>query len=35
VILMNGDNGEAVGNDLVDRVARAYAWDMLEKPITH
>ena len=35
VIMMNGDNGEALGHEIVDRVARAYAWDMLEKPITH
>ena len=35
VILMNGDNGEALGNEIVYRVARAYAWDMLDKPIKH
>jgi len=35
VILMNGDNGEALSNEIVDRVARAYAWDMLDKPNKH
>jgi len=35
VIMMNGDNGEALGDEIVDRVARAYAWDMPEKPISH
>jgi len=34
VIMMNGDNGEALGHEIVDRVARAYSWDMLEKPLT-
>ena len=30
VVMMNGDNGEALGNEIVDRVAWAYALDMLE-----
>ena len=33
-IMTNGENGEALAHEIVDRVARAYAWDVLEKPIT-
>ena len=35
VIMTNGENGEAMGNEIVDRVARAYGWDMLEKATMH
>jgi CubicO group peptidase (beta-lactamase class C family) len=33
VIMTNGDNGGQLGADVRDRVARAYAWDMFDKPI--
>ena len=33
VIMTNGDNGGRLGADVRDRVARAYAWDMFDKPI--
>jgi CubicO group peptidase (beta-lactamase class C family) len=32
VIMANGDNGLPVASEIVDRVAAAYAWDMLDKP---
>jgi hypothetical protein len=32
--MTNSDNGEALGHEIVDRVARAYGWDMVEKPTT-
>jgi hypothetical protein len=32
VIMTNGDNGQAVAQEVVDRVARAYGWDTLHKP---
>lgn len=34
-IMTNGENGEALGNEIVDRVARAYSWDMVEKATMH
>lgn len=33
VVMTNGDNGHAVTQEVVDRVARAYGWDMLDKPV--
>jgi hypothetical protein len=33
VIMTNGDNGGAVIQQIRERVARAYNWDTLDKPI--
>jgi hypothetical protein len=33
VIMTNGDNGGILAQEVRDRVARAYGWDMLDKPI--
>jgi len=33
VIMTNADNGSIVARELGDRVARAYGWDLLDKPI--
>lgn len=33
VIMTNGDNGNSVIEEIRDRVARAYNWDTLDKPI--
>jgi CubicO group peptidase (beta-lactamase class C family) len=33
VVMTNGENGHAVTQEVVDRVARAYGWDMLDKPV--
>ncbi len=32
VVMTNGDNGHAVAQEIIDRVARAYRWDTLDKP---
>ncbi|MGP0000059.1 MAG: serine hydrolase domain-containing protein [Acetobacteraceae bacterium] len=32
VVMTNGDNGQSVAQEILDRVARAYGWDMLDKP---
>jgi CubicO group peptidase (beta-lactamase class C family) len=32
VVMTNGDNGQFVAQEILDRVARAYGWDMLDKP---
>jgi len=32
VVMTNGDNGQLLMQEIVDRVARAYGWDMLDKP---
>lgn len=32
VVMTNGDNGQPLAQEIVDRVARAYGWDMLDKP---
>ncbi|MBM3534277.1 MAG: beta-lactamase family protein [Alphaproteobacteria bacterium] len=31
-VMTNGDNGEALVSEVIDRVARAYGWDTLDKP---
>lgn len=33
VAMANGENGHPVAQEVVDRVARAYGWDMLDKPV--
>ena len=33
VIMTNGDNGMALMNAVADRIAAAYAWDSLDKPL--
>jgi len=33
VIMTNGDNGSAIIPELIDRIARAAAWDILDKPM--
>jgi CubicO group peptidase (beta-lactamase class C family) len=33
VIMTNGDNGGMLAHEVMDRVARAYSWDTLDKPI--
>ena len=33
VIMTNGDNGASVMTEIQDRVAKAYGWDLLDKPI--
>jgi len=33
VAMTNGENGHAVAEEVVDRVARAYGWDRLDKPV--
>jgi CubicO group peptidase (beta-lactamase class C family) len=32
VVMANGENGLPVASEIVDRVAAAYGWDMLDKP---
>lgn len=32
VVMSNGDNGFPLLQEVIDRVARAYGWDMLDKP---
>jgi hypothetical protein len=32
-VMTNGDNGAPVAAELVERVAAAYRWDMLDKPL--
>jgi CubicO group peptidase (beta-lactamase class C family) len=32
VVMTNGDNGQPVALEIIDRVARAYGWDTLDKP---
>lgn len=34
VIMTNGDNGQVIIKELMDRVALAYKWDLLDKPLT-
>jgi hypothetical protein len=31
--MTNGDNGRPVINEIRDRVAAAYGWDLLDKPV--
>jgi hypothetical protein len=33
VVMTNGDNGSTLVRVIVDRVARAYNWDSLDKPL--
>jgi CubicO group peptidase (beta-lactamase class C family) len=33
VVMTNGDNGEPLLMDMIDRIARAYGWDSLDKPM--
>jgi CubicO group peptidase (beta-lactamase class C family) len=33
-VMTNGDNGGQVAAELVERVATAYRWDMLDKPLS-
>lgn len=33
VVMTNGDNGQPLAQEIIDRVARAYGWDMLDKPV--
>jgi CubicO group peptidase (beta-lactamase class C family) len=33
VVMTNGDNGQALAQEVIDRVARAYGWDTLDKPM--
>ena len=33
VVMTNGDNGHSVAQEILERVARAYGWDTLDKPI--
>jgi CubicO group peptidase (beta-lactamase class C family) len=33
VAMTNGDNGHSVAQEVLERVARAYSWDTLDKPI--
>jgi hypothetical protein len=32
VVMTNSDNGQQLVQEIVDRVARAYNWDTLDKP---
>jgi CubicO group peptidase (beta-lactamase class C family) len=33
VVMTNGDGGQALAQEVIDRVARAYGWDTLDKPM--
>jgi len=33
VVMTNGDNGGDLASEVIDRVAHAYNWDTLDKPI--
>jgi CubicO group peptidase (beta-lactamase class C family) len=33
VVMTNGDDGDALAHEVIDRVARAYDWDTLDKPV--
>jgi CubicO group peptidase (beta-lactamase class C family) len=33
VVMTNGDNGQPVTHEILERVARAYGWDSLDKPV--
>jgi CubicO group peptidase (beta-lactamase class C family) len=33
VVMTNGENGSALAREIIDRVARAYNWDTLDKPL--
>jgi hypothetical protein len=31
--MTNGDGGQPLTQEIIDRVARAYGWDSLDKPV--
>jgi hypothetical protein len=33
VVMTNGDGGQPLTQEIIDRVARAYGWDSLDKPV--
>ena len=33
VVMTNGDNGDVLVPEIIDRIARAYRWDMFDKPM--
>jgi CubicO group peptidase (beta-lactamase class C family) len=33
VVMTNGDGGQALAQEVIERVARAYGWDTLDKPV--
>jgi CubicO group peptidase (beta-lactamase class C family) len=33
VVMANGDGGQALAQEIIDRIARAYGWDTMDKPV--